>query len=320
MEPSISAADVTVAVLNYNGRELLPVVLGSLGAQTISGFRVHVLDDASHDDSLAYLAEHWPHTRVLPSAQNRGITAGMARAVDTCTTPFLALLNNDLELDPGWLSAMCAALAAHPEAACVDGKMLRYRERGVIDGAGDEISPECYPRRRGEGEADRGQYDEACEVFSATGGAALFRCSAFAEVGNFDVDFGAYYEDVDWGFRARLAGYTVRYEPGAISYHMGSTTTGREPGPFAPLIVRNQVTLTLKNMPGPLLARGAPRLLFFQIKWLAFDALHGLGRAHLRGLAGALRELPRTLGKRRAIQRRRRAGAAALARAFSRPA
>jgi GT2 family glycosyltransferase len=313
----ISSEEVTLAVLNYNGRELLPLVLASIARQTTQGFQLNVLDDASSDDSLRYLAEEWPAVRVLPSDQNIGITATMARAVATATTCYVAILNNDLELDPHWLEEMLTTLAHHPEAAAADGKMLSFHRRSELDGAGDSMQRNGYPRRRGQGEIDRGQYDSPSEVFSATGGAALFRRSAFAVVGPFDKDLGAYYEDVDWGFRARLQGMTVRYAPRAVSYHMGSATTGRDPGRYAAMIVRNQLIVMLKNFPAALLVKHLPRILYFQLKWAAFDAVHGLGRPHAEGLLAALRTLPTTLRKRREIQRARTASASELERVFT---
>ena len=311
------ASDVTFAVLNYNGRALLPVVLPSILQQSVQGFVVRVLDDASSDDSLAYLAEQWPQVEVLASASNLGVTAAMARAVATTQTPFLALLNNDLELDPRWLEEMLSALERHPEAAAADGKMLDYHRRDMLDGAGDQMARNGYPRRRGQGEPDTGRYDTPGEVFSATGGAALYRRSAFDLVGPFDADLGAYYEDVDWGFRARLLGQPTRYVPTAVSYHMGSATTGRYPGRYAALIVRNQMIVVAKDFPVGLLLRHLPRILFFQVKWLLFNALHGGGRAHIKGLLGAARALPRTLRKRRVIQRSRTASLDSLERALS---
>jgi GT2 family glycosyltransferase len=308
--------DVTVTVINYNGRHLLEVVLPSIFGQTVRGFPVHVVDDHSTDDSLDYLRKSWPQVHVLPSERNLGITRTMSRAVASADTPYVALLNSDLELDERWLEEMLAALDARPEAAAADGKMLEYYRRTHLDGAGDVMARTGYPRRRGQGELDRGQYDTPGEVFSATGGAALYRRSAFDSVGLFDGDLYAYYEDADWGFRARLQGMTAWYQPTAVAYHMGSATTKREPGRFDHLIVRNQIIVTLKNFPGRMLMRRLPRILAFQAKWLAFDVRHRRGRSHLRGVWGAVQMLPSTLRKRRKVQRTRTVPLPELERAF----
>src|SRR3712207_3403668 len=100
---AMDASDVTIAVLNYNGRQLLEVVLPSIFGQTAAGFRVHVIDDGSSDDSLEYLEREWPQAIVLRNPGNLGVTASMARAIETAETPYVALLNNDLELDPRWV-------------------------------------------------------------------------------------------------------------------------------------------------------------------------------------------------------------------------
>jgi GT2 family glycosyltransferase len=192
--------------------------------------------------------------------------------------------------------------------------MLSFHDRAVIDGVGDLLRRNGYPVRRGQGEVDRGQYDQPAEVFSASGGAALYRREAFDAVGPYDRDFVAYYEDVDWGFRARLKGFSAWTVPSAVAYHVGSATTTRKPGGFAHLIVRNQILVVLRNYPGALLLRYLPRMAFFQLKWLLFDMLHDRGRSHVRGIAGALRMAPATIRARRRIQRGRVASSAELRR------
>jgi GT2 family glycosyltransferase len=300
-----SAADVTFVVLNYNGRRFLEVVLPSIARQTLRGFSVKVIDDASTDESLSYLAKEWPNIAVVRSDRNLGVTASMARGIASVSTPFVALLNNDLELDQHWLEEMLAGLTSRPNAAAVDCKMLGYHDRSQIDGVGDILRRNGYPGRRGQGEHDGGQYDDPAEVFSVSGGAALYRREAFDLVGTYDSDFIAYYEDVDWGFRARLKGFAAWTVPSAVAYHMGSASTKRDPDAFTHLIVRNQVIVILKNFPGSLLLRCLPRILFFQVKWLLFDVLEGRAGSHVRGLSEALRMVPGAVRKRREIQRAR---------------
>ena len=306
--------DVTVAVVTYDGRRHLEVLLPSLAAQTVGGFAVHVVDDASTDDSRAYVEREWPGVRWLGADENRGITATMARAVASAATPYVAVLNNDLELDPHWLERLLAALEARPGAAAAEGKTLQFDRRTHLDGAGDLLRRSGYPDRRGQGELDDGRFDAPAEVFAASGTAALFRRAAFDDVGPYDVDLQAYYEDVDWGFRARLRGWTAWYEPTAIAFHVGSATTTRRPGAFTTQIIRNQILVTIKDLPAPLALRWAPRILWFQLTWLPRNVAAGAGREHLRAWREVARALPATLRKRRAIQRRRTASAADLAR------
>lgn len=306
--------DVTVAIVNYNGRRFLETLLSSLARQTVDGFAVCVVDDASTDDARAYVEREFPDVRWLGAAENRGITATMARAVASAETAYVAVLNNDLELDPRWLGELLDELEARPRAAAVEGKTLEFDRRTHFDGAGDLLRRNGYPDRRGQGQPDDGRLDEVDEIFAASGTAALFRRAAFDDVGPYDIDLRAYYEDVDWGFRARLRGWTAWYVPTAVAYHMGSATVGRVPGAFTSLIIRNQILVLVKDLPWPLALRWAPRILWFQLTWLPRNARAGIGRHHLRALAGVARALPLFLRKRRQVQRRRTASVGDLAR------
>jgi GT2 family glycosyltransferase len=300
------ASDVTFVVLNWNGRNFLEVVLPSVFAQSVKGFAVHVVDDASTDDSREYVEREWPAVKFIAHEQNLGLTGNMNRGISSATTGYIALLNNDLELAPDWLHQMRSALESHPQAAAADCKMIDYYRREYLDGAGDELNWAMLPGRRGSGELDSGQYDEPQEVFSASCGAALFRSAAFDDVGLFDADLFAYYEDIDWGFRARLLGYTARYVPTAIAFHMGSATMNRKPGRWSHLFPRNQIYVLTKDLPSPLLLRYLPRILVSELVWLRVDARNGLGAKHLKGWCQALRMLPLALRKRHAIQAGRR--------------
>lgn len=307
-------ARATLAILNYDGRAHLERMLPTVFAQTATGSLVRVVDDASTDDSVAWLREHWPQVDVVVNERNLGITRSMSVAALSADTEFVAVLNNDLELDPGWLEALLRAMERHPGAAAIDSKLLALDDPSRIDGVGDGLRRDLYPYRRGQGERDRGQYDAPAEVFSASGAAALYRRSAFDRVGPYDGDLVGYYEDVDWGFRARLLGYSCWTAPDAVALHAGSATTGGAPGRFTTLIVRNQILVMVKNLPAALALRWLPRIVWWQAYWLVGNVRHGIGAHHRAALREVLRELPGALRKRRAIQRSRIAGARELAR------
>jgi GT2 family glycosyltransferase len=297
---------VTVAIVNYNGRRFLETLLPSLARQTVHGFAVHVVDDASTDDARSYVEREWPDARWLGSDSNRGITATMARSVAGAETEYVALLNNDLELDPRWLEALLAELEERPRAAAVEGKTLEYGRRTHLDGAGDMMRRNGYPDRRGQGQPDDGRFDAVEEIFAVSGTAALFRRAAFDDVGPYDTELRAYYEDVDWGFRARLAGYGARYDPRATGFHHGGATLGHINDFSLYHLRRNQLWMVLKNYPGRSLARHGPAVLLFNLVAVA-NAGRRIGLV-LRAYRDALAGLPRVLSQRRAIQRGRRAG------------
>ena len=301
---------VSVVVLNYNGRALLEVVLPSLAGQQFVDMETIVVDDCSTDDSLAYLREAWPQLRVVPAGgRNVGVAAALNAGVRAARGEYVALLNNDLELDAGWVGELVAALDRHPEAASVGGKLLSYDRRDVIDSVGDVFTRSATAYPRGGGEVDHGQYDEEVEIFAPTAGAALYRASALAAVGPFDESFFAYFEDVDWGLRAQLAGYRSWYVPSAVAYHMGSATTGGQRDPFYyALHRRNLIAVTVKNLPLSVLANNAVAILRGQLGGIYDSARAGMLAVHLKALVGAARLLPRWLRERRRIQRGRVVG------------
>lgn len=297
---------LTAVVLTYDRRDLLDVILPSIERQTMPGLRVLVVDNGSSDGSAAYVRAKWPAFELLELPRNVGVAAALNRGVAAVDSEYVALLNNDLELEPDYLELLVRALDRHPEAASAAGKMLNFFDRSRFDGAGDEFMWSGAATHRGFGEPDAGQYDRAEEVFSPCAGAAVFRRRCFDVVGPFDEDFFAYLEDVDWGLRAQLAGFSARYEPTAVSYHMGGATTSAERPRYGALLRRNQLWLILKNYPARALARHATKLVLHQGGWLVTATRERKLREELAALAAAARGLPQTLRKRRAVQATRR--------------
>ena len=302
------APTVTAIVPSWNGRELLDVVVPSLERQTFDDLEIVVVDNGSTDGTAAHVREHWPHVKLIELGENAGFAAAVNRAARESDAEFVAVLNNDLELEPDWLAEMVVALRAHPDAASATGKMLDYERRTVIDDAGDQTSWYGASVPRGRGEEDRGQYDEPEPIFSACAGAALYRAAAFRELGGFDERFFAYAEDVDLGFRAQLAGYTCRYVPAARSYHMGQATSDRVPLLSRYLFWRNTLLLVAKNWPAAAFARHGHRLALLVAKNLVASIRGGWFPALARGTLDAFKRMPDALRARREIQRRRRVG------------
>lgn len=301
--PSVSAL-----VLNYDGRALLDTALPSLLAQTYPNLSVTVIDNGSSDGSAAHVRERWPSVEVLELPVNVGVAAALNRGIEVARGELVALLNNDIELEPDWLEHLVTALAEHPGAASASGKLLRFYDRDVIDAAGDGLRWSGAAINRGGGERDEGQYDVADEVLTACAGAALYRQEALAEVGPFDEDFYAYLEDVDWGLRAQLLGYGSRYVPASVGYHMRGATTGKQKPRYRRPQRRNQLWLLLKNYPASALVRHAPEIVLLNAGVFVQDLLDGVISATLRGWLDAVAGLPKILRKRRAIQRSRRVG------------
>lgn len=310
--PSTPGDRLTAVVLTYDRRDLLDTILPTLDAQTWPGLRVVVVDNGSSDASAEHVRTTWPHFEILRLEHNIGVAAALNRGVAACATEYVALLNNDLELRPDYLERLVDTLDRHPGAASAAGKMLSFHDRERFDGAGDVFRWSSVATHRGYGEADAGQYDEPEAVFSPCAGAAVFRRRCFDEVGPFDEDFFAYLEDVDWGLRAQLAGWSARYDPSAVCFHMGGATTAGDQPRYNRLLRRNQLWLVAKDYPSRALVLHAPKLVAHHGAWLATALRERRVGEELSMLAEAARGLPRMLRKRRAVQATRRVTLAQL--------
>ncbi|MHB8689935.1 MAG: glycosyltransferase family 2 protein [Solirubrobacteraceae bacterium] len=264
LRDTASTPRVTFLVPNYNGRELLDVLLPSIAAQTYTDYEVLLVDDASTDDSVAYTESKWPSAKVLRRAVNAGFAATVNTGINAARSELVAILNTDVELDPGWLQALVDTLDRHREAGSASGKTLLYAERRLLDGAGNLMYWSGAATRRGYRTPDVGQFDQPGEVISACAGYALYRRSAFDLIGDFDEDLVAYYEDVDWGLRAQLAGLSCRYEPAALAFHIGGASHGTTPR-FLRLLRRNQLLVVIKDYPARALLRHLPEIVIGQL-------------------------------------------------------
>jgi GT2 family glycosyltransferase len=307
---SESVSRVTVVIPTWNGRELLDAALASLREQRFRDFEVVVVDNGSTDGTVEHLREAEPEVEVLALPENHGFAGAVNAGIGRAHGDYVALLNNDMELDPGWLAELVAALDADPRAGSAASKLRMLREPGVLDGAGDIVTWYGATWRRGHGEPDRGQYDEPGIVASPCAGAALYRRRALDEVGGFDERFFAYLEDADWGLRAQLAGWPCLWVPAAVAYHLGGATSRRMGDLETELIARNTLALVLKSFPAWRLVVWSPLIVAYQ-GWVLGQAVgRGSWRAVLRGWSAALRSLPATLRARGEVRRRTRERAA----------
>ena len=304
--PKALSPRATVVVPNWNGERFLSSCLGSLGGQSFEDFETFVVDNGSTDGSVALVGRDFPEVRVLSLDENRGFSVAVNAGIKFSTSEYVALLNNDTEVDPGWLEALIRAADSHPEAGFFASKLVDFDDRRVLDGAGDALRRSGLPYRLGHGEPDHGQYDRAAFVFGACAGAALYRRGMLDDVGLFDEDFFANCEDGDLSFRAQLAGYRCLYVPESVVYHMGSATFGKRSPTATRLGTQNSLCMLVKNLPAPLVPAFLPFVAAGQISRLVVTASTHTLRAHLEGLAGALHLLPLMLKKRREIQERRR--------------
>jgi GT2 family glycosyltransferase len=301
---------VAVVIPTWNGRELLEGVLASLFRQTLPAEVIVVVDNGSTDGTAEHVRTAHRGVELVTLEGNRGFAAAVNAGIAASDAEYVALLNNDMELDPGWLASLVAALDGDPDAGSAASKLRMLREPGVLDGAGDLVTWYGATWRRGHGEPDRGQYDEPGVVASPCAGAALYRRRALEEVGGFDERFFAYLEDADWGLRAQLAGWRCLWVPAAVAYHLGGATSRRMGDLETELLARNTLALVLKSFPAARVLAWSPLILGYQAYTLARAVGRGSWRAVLRGWAGAFHHLPGTLRARREVRARTRDPAA----------
>ncbi len=292
---------VSVIIPNYNGRRYLRTCLESLRRQTYRDFEVVVVDDGSQDGSVRLIKAEFPEVKVIGLEKNNGFSAAVNVGICESKGELVALLNNDVEADPGWLEALVSAAKQYPWAGFFACKMLQFSRRDILDGAGDAYLRFGGARRIGHGELDHGQYDESREVLGACAGAALYRRTLFDSIGLFDEDFVGFHEDIDLSLRAQWAGLGCLYVPKAQIYHIGGGTASPDSPLAVRLAVQNRWNLVVKNVPKRLLPGWLALMLFAEGYRMVRTMVRRRGVAYWQGLGSALWLLPSMLAKRRQV-------------------
>lgn len=305
----------SVLILNWNGRDLLDGCLTSLRHQTFRDFETILVDNGSLDGSADLIRSDFPEVRLVELRENTGFCGGNNEAFRVSTGELIVLLNNDAELDAGFLAAMHEAAANDESAAMHDVPALdnaaghetalrqttahnaagrdvafgmfaacvrMYDRRDVFDSTGLLVYPDGICRSRGWLEEDRGQYDEAVEVLCPNGCAAVYRRAMIDEVGFFDDAYFAYLEDLDVGLRGQLRGWRCQYVPRAVAFHKKSMTSGYHSAFKAFLVERNRIWNAVKLLP--------LRLLVLSPLWtIARYVVQGYAAASGKGMSSHFR-------------------------------
>lgn len=297
---------VSVIIPTWNGKHHLEQCLPSLAKQTYHPFEIIVVDDASQDDTLAWLSKNWATVRVVAKPVNQGFASGINSGLAVVKGELIALLNNDTEAEPDWLEQLVKVMQKHPQAGMVASKLKLWDDRTRIHSAGDYYTVSGRPGNRGVWQVDGEEWQKEEWIFSPCAGAALYRRDLFESIGGFDERFGSYLEDIDLAWRAQLAGFGCRFAPKAIVYHRVSATGG---GTFASYLNgRNWIYVLIKDVPTSILRRYWLAILGEQAK-VALDAMRAwrgaAARARLRGQLAGLLALPKLLRWRRHTQKQR---------------
>jgi GT2 family glycosyltransferase len=283
----------SVVIPNWNGLRHLPECMETLAAQSFQDFETILIDNASSDDSVAWMGKNHPEARVIVRPDNGGFSKAVNAGVLAARGEYIALLNNDTAVDVGWLEALVYALDTHSHYDLAASKMILYYEPERLNAAGDiyRLAP-MAGANRGFGEPSS-RYDEIERVLGACAGAAMYRSTLFHEVGLFDEDFFLMHEDTDFNLRCLIAGKRCLYVPGAQVRHKWRSSIGTEPeSKMTRLLRRNEAFVAAKDLPARVLI---PELLLWG--WRMFRNTIPLRPSKWHLLPGLLRD---SLGRFRA--------------------
>lgn len=253
----MNTTKIAVVILNWNGKAYLEQFLPSVtNYSNQPGAEVWVADNGSTDESIEFLNESYPQVKQLLFDKNYGFTGGYNKALTQINAEYYVLLNSDIEVTPLWLEPIIEYLDNNAEVAAAMPKLLSYHKKDTFEYAGaaggfiDKLGyPFCRGRILSELEKDEGQYDEASEIFWATGACLFVRASAFQEAGGLDESFFAHMEEIDLCWRLKNLGYKIMYLPQSVVYHVGGGTLPNDNPRKLFLNYRNNLYLLFKNLP-----------------------------------------------------------------------
>ncbi|MEO6949330.1 MAG: glycosyltransferase family 2 protein [Ginsengibacter sp.] len=251
----ISTPSVAIVILNWNGKNFLEKFLPFVLQSDYGNFSIIVADNASTDDSVTFLQTNYPQIRLLQNSINEGFAKGYNTALKQVEADFYILLNSDVEVEPNWITPIIQLMESDSSIAACQPKILQQKDKNKFEyagAAGGWMDSLGYPFCRGRVfdfcEIDEGQYDDAAEVFWASGASLFVRASVFHELNGFDEYFFAHQEEIDLCWRMKRLGYKVFAQPASVVYHVGGGTLPMGSRLKVFLNFRNNLVMLSKNL------------------------------------------------------------------------
>lgn len=253
---SVQHPNVCVVILNWNGKVFLERFLPSVKKHTPEWVSLVVADNGSVDESVSFLKQYHPDVFIIDLKENLGYAGGYNAALSHLDASYYVLLNSDIEVAPAWIEPVIKLMEADHTIAACQPKILSYHDQTLFEYAGASggfLDKYGYPFCRGRIfntlERDIGQYDEAREVFWATGACMFVRANAFRAVGGFDENFFAHMEEIDMCWRLQNTGYKIMVCPKSKVFHVGGGTLPKSSPYKTFLNFRNSLWMLAKNLP-----------------------------------------------------------------------
>ena len=269
-----------VVILNWNGVEQLRTFLPSVVTHTQDA-EIIVADNASTDNSVDWVRQHFPQIKIISLPQNYGYAGGYNEALKFVDADFLVLLNSDIEVTTGWLQPLINVLEHNPTVAACQPKILSYHDKTHFEYAGaaggyiDKYGiPFCKGRIFKTIEADTNQYNQPTDIFWASGACLTIRNTVFKQIGGFDADFFAHMEEINLCWTIHRLGYSIQYVTNSTIYHVGGATLNKANPKKTFLNFRNSLWMLQKHLP-------TTKLIGILLKRMCLDslaALHYLGQ------------------------------------------
>lgn len=282
---------IAIVILNWNGKTLLETFLPSVVAYSQDA-EVYLADNASTDNSVAFVHSNFPSVKIIQNADNFGYAKGYNEALQQIDADIYCLLNSDVEVTPNWLTPIIETFQTEPNTAIIQPKILDYHNKTHFEyagAAGGFLDKYGYAYCRGRIfdsiEEDNGQYNDT-HIFWASGACLFIRSEVFNKLGGFDESFFAHFEEIDLCWRAFNLGYDTKYVGTSTIYHVGGATLKNTNPQKTYLNFRNSLFAMTKNAEGNLILLLSIRLIldgFAAIKFLTefkFSHISAILKAH----------------------------------------
>jgi len=308
----LQTKDIAVVILNWNGKALIEQFLPSIIKYSDDAI-IYVADNASTDDSVAFISERFPTVKIIENTENGGYAKGYNEALKNIEEPLLCLLNSDIEVTKNWLQPIVTEFNTDTKTAIIQPKILDYKNKSYFEyagAAGGFIDKYGYPYCRGRIfdtiEEDKSQYNDTKTIFWASGACFFIRNSVFMDLGGFDESYFAHMEEIDFCWRAFNNNYQTRYVGTSTIYHVGGATLSNINPKKTYLNFRNSLFTLLKNTDSNVLFKVWFRMLLDGVAAIRF--LFQLKPAFLLAIFKAhmsfYYNLPRLLKQRKQLSKR----------------
>ncbi len=248
-----SIKDIAIVILNWNGQPLLEQFLPSVVTYS-DGAPVYVIDNASTDNSVAFIEKEYPKVTLIKNEDNGGYAKGYNDGLKEVNEPLLCLLNSDIEVTKDWLKPILEEFNKDEATAIIQPKILDFKRKSHFEyagAAGGFLDKYGYPYCRGRIfdtiEEDHGQYNDSVSIFWASGACFFIKNELFQLLEGFDDNYFAHMEEIDLCWRAFNANYNARYVGTSTVYHVGGATLSNADPKKTYLNFRNSLFTLVKH-------------------------------------------------------------------------